>query len=306
MKKMILMMTCLLFAAMLPKQADAATKVRIPDSACQQGNDIYYSYSMGGLRMNLMKVNKKTHKKKVVLSNKYKGKTTNGFFNLNIKGNYIYAGYDIQNGTDGSNEYICKINLKKKTKKILTKGRSPVVIGKKIYFVRTKYNKNYFADEDKGIYVMNFSGKGIRKVCNIPSGGVYELGAAGNTLVYSSQKSFDKYIYKCISVKGKKLGKINADSINRMNWNGGNDEKCTVGSKEYYVSGGRVICWDQETQEQTTLVRFGDENINVNSFHVFGNVMIVRGTTGMKGYIYMIPLGGENTKILLKKYDVGE
>ena len=78
----------------------------------------------------------------MIVSNKYKGRTTNGFFDLNIKGNNIYATYNIVDGSDGFNCYICKINVKKKTKKLLTKGHHPIVIGNKIYFVKTKYNKN--------------------------------------------------------------------------------------------------------------------------------------------------------------------
>lgn len=161
-KKAVLAIMCLSLAAFAPGKAHAANKVQIPDGACRKGNDIYYSYSGSGLRMDLMKINTKTHKKKMIVSNKYKGRTTNGFFDLNIKGNNIYATYNIVDGSDGFNCYICKINVKKKTKKLLTKGHHPIVIGNKIYFVKTKYNKTIFQDEDKGIYVMNLSGKYVK------------------------------------------------------------------------------------------------------------------------------------------------
>ena len=142
-KKAVLAIMCLSLAAFAPGKAHAVNKVQIPDGACRKGNDIYYSYSGSGLRMDLMKINTKTHKKKMIVSNKYKGRTTNGFFDLNIKGNNIYATYNIVDGSDGFNCYICKINVKKKTKKLLTKGHHPIVIGNKIYFVKTKYNKTF-------------------------------------------------------------------------------------------------------------------------------------------------------------------
>lgn len=116
-KKAVLAIMCLSLAAFAPGKAHAANKVQIPDGACRKGNDIYYSYSGSGLRMDLMKINTKTHKKKMIVSNKYKGRTTNGFFDLNIKGNNIYATYNIVDGSDGFNCYICKINRKKEKQK---------------------------------------------------------------------------------------------------------------------------------------------------------------------------------------------
>ena len=41
--------------------------------------------------MNLMKINKKTNKVTKIVSYKNKGKDTNAFENLNVKGNAIYA-----------------------------------------------------------------------------------------------------------------------------------------------------------------------------------------------------------------------
>lgn len=66
---------------------------------------------------------------------------------MNVKGNAIYAAYDLVCGTGASDSYICRIDSKKKTKKLLTKGRNPVLIGKKIYFIKTAYNKEYDSDK---------------------------------------------------------------------------------------------------------------------------------------------------------------
>ena len=68
-----------------------------------------------------------------------------------MKGNAIYAAYDLVCGTGASDSYICRIDSKKKTKKLLTKGRNPVLIGKKIYFIKTAYNKEYDSDKDMGM-----------------------------------------------------------------------------------------------------------------------------------------------------------
>ena len=64
----VLAIMCLSLAAFAPGKAHAANKVQIPDGACRKGNDIYYSYSGSGLRMDLMKINTKTHKKKMIVS----------------------------------------------------------------------------------------------------------------------------------------------------------------------------------------------------------------------------------------------
>ena len=166
MKRLLVALIMLAAFFCLPVKAEAAGKtLRIPGPACQKGNDIYYCYTMGGLRMNLMKINKKTNKVTKIVSYKNKGKDTNAFENLNVKGNAIYAAYDLVCGTGASDSYICRIDSKKKTKKLLTKGRNPVLIGKKIYFIKTAYNKEYDSDKDMGIYVMNLSGKKIKKVC---------------------------------------------------------------------------------------------------------------------------------------------
>ena len=152
MKRLLVALIMLATFFCLPVKAEAAGKtLRIPGPACQKGNDIYYCYTMGGLRMNLMKINKKTNKVTKIVSYKNKGKDTNAFENLNVKGNAIYAAYDLVCGTGASDSYICRVDSKKKTKKLLTKGRNPVVIGKKIYFIKTAYNKEYDSDKDMGI-----------------------------------------------------------------------------------------------------------------------------------------------------------
>lgn len=317
-KKAVLAIMCLSLAAFAPGKAHAANKVQIPDGACRKGNDIYYSYSGSGLRMDLMKINTKTHKKKMIVSNKYKGRTTNGFFDLNIKGNNIYATYNIVDGSDGFNCYICKINVKKKTKKLLTKGHHPIVIGNKIYFVKTKYNKTFYQDQDKGIYVMNLSGKKIRKVHKMSSSSyIYSLGSCGKSLVYEHTDSNQERVYTRLSKQGKRLGDLDPnDTITSTYTSADSSYDCGVDNKSYYVTGGKVLCTDYDTDKTTTLVRYDSDHYGVQSFQVFGDVMVVRGHRqkyikkyhymGSKGYIYLIHLKKKPTKVLLKKYICGE
>ena len=59
MKRLLVALIMLAAFFCLPVKAEAAGKtLRIPGPACQKGNDIYYCYTMGGLRMNLMKMNR--------------------------------------------------------------------------------------------------------------------------------------------------------------------------------------------------------------------------------------------------------
>ena len=50
--------------------------------------------------------------------------------------------YDLVCGTGASDSYICRIDSKKKTKKLFTKGRNPVLIGKKYILLRLLITKN--------------------------------------------------------------------------------------------------------------------------------------------------------------------
>lgn len=315
MKRLLFVLIALVAFFCLPVKAEAAEKtLRIPGPACQKGNDIFYCYTMGGLRMNLMKINKKTNKVTKIVSYKNKGNDTNAFKNLNVKGNAIYATYDLVSGTGESNCYICRIDCKKKTKKLLTKGRNPVVIGKKIYFIKTAYNKEYDSDKDMGIYVMNLSGKKIKKVCKMPTSVLYELGTDGKKIVYSYYNKKGKLTLRYMTKKGKKLGAYKktesslCSSFYKL--------RSTVGNRQYYIAGNRVMCEDKTTHETTVLIDFGPGSSSyVDNFQVFHDVILVRGVKeeyipaykemAGKGYIYMIHLN-DLSKVLLKKYDVGE
>ena len=85
MKRLLVALIMLAAFFCLPVKAEAAGKaLRIPGPACQKGNDIYYCYTMGGLRMNLMKINKKTNKVTKIVSYKNKGKDTVSYTHLTL------------------------------------------------------------------------------------------------------------------------------------------------------------------------------------------------------------------------------
>ena len=75
MKRLLVALIMLAAFFCLPVKAEAAGKaLRIPGPACQKGNDIYYCYTMGGLRMNLMKIIRKQIRLQKLFPTKTKGK----------------------------------------------------------------------------------------------------------------------------------------------------------------------------------------------------------------------------------------
>lgn len=114
--------------------------------------------------------------------------------------------------------------------------------------------------------------------------------------------------------KGKKLGayKKTESSFCSPSYN----LRSTVGNKQYYIAGNRVVCVDKTTNETTVLADFGTGiSSYVDNFQVFHDAILVRGVKeeyipaykemAGKGYIYMIHLN-DLSKVLLKKYNSGE
>lgn len=127
--------------------------------AYKSGRYIYYAFEMEGTRTNIMRLDTKTKKKKSIISYMYKGNPTNGFDNLTIKGNYIYACWDLFYGTDSSDPYIYRFSKDGKSKKRLAAGSNPVIIKNRIYY--QKWNtKNYTS----ALYSMKLNGTDKKKV----------------------------------------------------------------------------------------------------------------------------------------------
>lgn len=165
---------------------------------------------------------------------------------------------------------------------------------------------------------MNLSGKKIRKVRKISSSSyIYSLGSYGKSLVYEHTDSNQERVFTRLSKQGKRLGDLDPNDTITSTYTGADSSyDCGVGNKSYYVTGGKVLCRDYDTDKTTTLVRYDSDSYGVQSFQVFGDVMVVRGHRqkyikkyhykGAKGYIYLIHLKKKPTKVLLKKYVCAE
>lgn len=116
---------------------------RVGRNAVKQGRYIYYSYNMRGVRMGIKRFDTKTKKVKTICGYKYKGKETNGFSNLNIKGKYIYCEYNRGYGSDSFNCYICRINIKTGKIKTLAKGEQPVLYKNNIYYFKQRHIEGF-------------------------------------------------------------------------------------------------------------------------------------------------------------------
>lgn len=148
----------------------------------------------------------------------------------------------------------------------------------------------------------------------MPVSGLYELGTDGENFVYSYYNKRGKLSLRYMTKKGKKLGayKKTESSFCSPSYN----LRSTVGNKQYYIAGNRVVCVDKTTNETTVLADFGTGiSSYVDNFQVFHDVILVRGVKeeyipaykemAGKGYIYMIHLN-DLSKVVLKKYNSGE
>ncbi|BBF43865.1 hypothetical protein lbkm_2553 [Lachnospiraceae bacterium KM106-2] len=152
----------------IPAVAQGKTKVGTSaDMACKSGRYIYYAYEMSGVRMGIMRLDTKTNKKKQIVSYKYNGQESNGFYNISVKGNYIYATWDVFYGTAASERYIYRFTKDGKKRERLACGYNPMIIGNRIYYTKCKLTYDVYEGfsytEDIGDYSMNLDGSQSRK-----------------------------------------------------------------------------------------------------------------------------------------------
>lgn len=74
---------------------------------------------------------------------------------------YLYFTADFYMGTDGANEYVCRMKEDGTGFQKLARGRSPVIYDKKIYYIKTKHvvSPDNEYDDPIGIASMSFDGK---------------------------------------------------------------------------------------------------------------------------------------------------
>lgn len=283
----VLLLCAALMAPAAPASAASKT-AEAPGVACKDGRYIYYAFEMSGVRMGIMRYDTKTKKKKQITGYKLKGKSTNGFYDLSVKGKYIYAVWDQFYGSGSDNSYIYRINKKTGKKKKLAQGTNPVVVGKYIYYEKVK-NAPYEGTIGTGtICRMTLTGKkkktvktGITRTSetNIWSdlAGLY---AYGNTVLYArSSNSNSLYTLKGKEIKRSSL-KTNEDASYYAN------EPGTIvsgGYKYYMVQSGSYP--NMVTALYRRKISSGKTSkiasySSISMFRKCGNYLLIKATTG--------------------------
>jgi len=98
------------------------------------GKFVYYAFEQMGIR----RYNIKTKKSQEIFSYKINGKESNGFYNIFVKGNYIYTVWNRYCGSDFDKTYIYRIAKDGSSSKRLACGNKPVIIGNRIYYEKCK------------------------------------------------------------------------------------------------------------------------------------------------------------------------
>lgn len=157
----------LIVAVLLDVNIAAASKSgKETGYGCQKGNYIYYAFEMSGVRMGIRRYNIKTQESKEICSYMLNGEETNGFYNISVKGNYIYAVWDQGYGTSEFKKYIYRIKKDGSKKQRLACGNNPVIIGNRIYYEKCKLvNESYSHTEStEKIYSMKLDGSNKKRM----------------------------------------------------------------------------------------------------------------------------------------------
>lgn len=192
---------CLVSTGM-PVKAQAKKKTAVsPGIACQSGKYIYFACnSQRKHKSGIMRYDTKKKKTKLIVDDWINGRVGSGFYNLTVKGKYIYAMWNrgIRPYTNAS--YIYRISKNGKKKKKLAVGRSPVVAGKYVYYIEGKLTAGGDTVDTGNVCRMKLNGKGKKKVIK-KKGQLYfrKLYSFGKTFLYSSYDSEENLLTK----KGK-------------------------------------------------------------------------------------------------------
>ena len=137
-------------------------KVKRDFFADKQGKYIYYSIPTKGL----YRINTRTYRKKKLKSCRAKGRMTNGFYYITVKGKYIYAVWEKfqgSSGISGNKPCICRITKKGKVK-VIGYGYKPVVKGKYIYYRGCKRYEDYAWQISSKRMRMKLNGSGKKQI----------------------------------------------------------------------------------------------------------------------------------------------
>lgn len=247
--------------------------------AYKSGRYIYYAFEMQGVRTGIMRLDTKTKKKKTIVSYKYKGEPTNGFYNLTVKGKYIYATWDLTCGTDHSESYIYRFSKDGKSKKKLACGVTPVIIKNRIYYEKCTLEQDEYCTYTRStgkIYSMKLDGSDKKKV------------GTEKNLKLKARTWYNDY--------------------------SNSTPPLTIGNYKYYVgtNGKTIYRYNKKTKKTNKIITYPNM---VQCFMVQGDYMITRGYKG-KQYgdyyneydqiiTYCVKTNGKD-KIKLKSWQAAE
>ena len=103
---------------------------------------------------------------------------------------YLYFTTNYYLGTDGSNEYVCRMKADGTRFQKIARGCSPVIYDKKIYYIKTKHvtSEDNEYDEQIGIARMSLTGKNSKvlvKTNNKHMHGPWDIAAADGKIFYT-------------------------------------------------------------------------------------------------------------------------
>lgn len=222
-------------------------------SACKVGKYLYYGINGGGTRDGINRLNTKNGKIKEIIHNDITGNNwTNGFRNLTVKGNYIYATWDQFAGSGGSQTYIYQIAKDGSSMKKLACGCEMVIVGNRIYYTKCKlYDDGY-----DGVTVT--AGKASMKL-----DGTGKRTEKGNKFQwkFSQQYLYDLYQKEIISKfkQGNYIYYTSSNGKNLIRQNKDGSKKIIYKAKgKYYVTGievyGNYILVTAESQTMSQVV----------------------------------------------------
>ncbi|WP_440199095.1 hypothetical protein [Anaerocolumna jejuensis] len=283
--------------------------VYIPEHAYRSGNDIYYSYNMNGNRMGICKINVKTKKITKITDYKFKGKESNGYSEITAAGDSIYCTYDLNYGTDSSQNYIYKISKDGKTKIRLDKGFNPVVYNNRLYYIKVKKvsdNSGFPYDIPVGIYKMNLDGSNITGIFDFDSNQQISKMAITNEKIYYEGYDYkvSKNFWKSMNVDGSNTVNLNSAKFNRIV---GSDQQKS--GQNMIVSANKGVLYKSKKAGGKKIKLVSFQNGKILDFTVLGDYIMVEGYKKEyssqykenldKAYVYLIKANGKDqTKVV--------
>lgn len=228
---------CMACILIMGEMVQAAFVVSEPGEGCQSGKYIYYAFEMGGVRMGIMRYDIKRKKKKEIFSYKYKGEGTNGFYDITVKENYIYAMWDQALGTSESRTYIYRIAKDGSGSKRLAVGVHPILYKNRIYYEKCTWDNmsGIKSTVGSGKYAsMKLDGsnkkRAERPVCRIMGGNAWTAKAKSVTAGGYQYFIRNRALYR---------KRISSNAETEI-------ISCAGGVQSFYICGNYILVWGTE------------------------------------------------------------